>query len=145
MAGTRSKLTVIDIDAPDEDLLKGMIKQYGDTPIILRSGSGNFQLWGRHGGEGRRIRPQADIPVDILGRGDSHANDIPAARSTSACLRAKRPRASGKDAGAIVMNNMPAWKTVQVRPQTIHSPASHCPRSAIRGTGNSIKFRGIGA
>ena len=60
MAGTRSKLTVIDIDAPDEDLLKGMIKQYGDTPIILRSGSGNFQLWDRHGGEGRRIRPQAD-------------------------------------------------------------------------------------
>lgn len=69
MAGNRSKVTVVDMDHPDEHLLKEMLRLFGKTPMIVRSGSGSFQLWYAYGGETRRIRPNADLPVDILGQG----------------------------------------------------------------------------
>lgn len=67
--GERTKLTVLDVDAPDESLLRKAISQFGETPFIVRTGSGHFQAWYRHNGEARSIRPFPDLPVDVLGRG----------------------------------------------------------------------------
>lgn len=69
MAGGRTKITVVDIDSNDEDLLRDTLKRHGQTPIIVRSGSGNFQAWYRFNGEGRAVRPDPSIPVDLLGGG----------------------------------------------------------------------------
>lgn len=70
MAGRRSGVTVIDIDSPDdEDLLREVLRRYGDTPLISRTGSGGFHCYYRHGDEGRRVRPDPDTPVDHLGGG----------------------------------------------------------------------------
>ncbi len=67
--GKRTNLTVLDIDTPDETLLRASISQYGDTPFLVRTASGNFQAWYRHNGETRSIRPFSDLPVDVLGAG----------------------------------------------------------------------------
>lgn len=69
MAGGRTKITVLDIDSPDEDLLRDMMKRHGQTPIIVRSGSGNFHAWYRFNDEARKVRPDPSIPVDLLGSG----------------------------------------------------------------------------
>lgn len=67
--GLTSKITVLDIDSNDERVLSDALSRHGPTPVIVRSGSGNYQAWYRHAGERRRIRPRRDIPVDILGKG----------------------------------------------------------------------------
>lgn len=67
--GKRTNLTVLDVDATDENVLHEVMSQYGDTPFIVRTGSGHFQAWYRHNGEPRSIRPIPDLPVDILGGG----------------------------------------------------------------------------
>jgi hypothetical protein len=67
--GWRTAITVLDIDSPDEQQLKAAIAKFGDTPFLVRSGRGHFQAWYRHNGEGRRIRPIPDLPIDILGKG----------------------------------------------------------------------------
>ena len=41
----------------------------GKSPFVVRSGSGKFQAWYRHAGESRRIRPNPNEPIDILGGG----------------------------------------------------------------------------
>lgn len=69
LACKRSGITVLDVDAPDERLLADGLAQFGPTPFIVRSGSGNFQAWYRHSGEGRRVRPDPRRPIDILGDG----------------------------------------------------------------------------
>lgn len=69
MAGRQSGITVLDIDSPDEDLLRDMMKRLGQTAIILQSGSGNFHAWYRFNGESRKVRPDPSIPVDLLGGG----------------------------------------------------------------------------
>lgn len=69
MAGKRTKITVLDIDSPDEDLLRDMMKRHGQTPIIVQSGSGHFHAWYRFNGEKRKVRPDTSIPVDLLGDG----------------------------------------------------------------------------
>ncbi|MDP5306384.1 bifunctional DNA primase/polymerase [Paracoccus spongiarum] len=68
-ACSRNKITVLDVDAPDERLLADALDRHGPTPLIIRSGSGNFQAWYCHGGERRRVRPEPDKPIDILGDG----------------------------------------------------------------------------
>lgn len=65
----RAGLTILDVDTPDERVLADALVEYGDTPVIVRSGSGNFQAWFRHNGEGRKIRPDKSKPIDILGGG----------------------------------------------------------------------------
>jgi len=65
----RSRITVLDIDAPDEKLLADALDTHGSTPIVVRSGSGNYQAWYRHNGESRKVRPIPDKPIDILGDG----------------------------------------------------------------------------
>jgi hypothetical protein len=67
--GSRSNLTILDIDTSNERVLADAVAQYGSTPIIVRSGSGNYQAWYRWDGEKRRIRPVADKPIDVLGGG----------------------------------------------------------------------------
>lgn len=64
----RNRITVLDVDSPDERLLADALDEFGPTPIIVRSGSGNFQAWYRHNGERRRVRPD-HRPIDILGDG----------------------------------------------------------------------------
>jgi hypothetical protein len=68
LACRRNRITVLDVDAPDERLLADAMSEYGETPFVVRSGSGNFQAWYRHDGESRRVRPD-HRPIDILGDG----------------------------------------------------------------------------
>lgn len=67
--GSRSRVTVLDVDSADERVLADALGRHGETPVIVRSGSGNFQGWFRHNGEGRKIRPFAKEPIDVLGGG----------------------------------------------------------------------------
>lgn len=64
-----SGITVLDIDDRNERVLSDALSEFGPTPIIVRSGSGNFQAWYRHNGEGRQVRPDPTRPIDILGHG----------------------------------------------------------------------------
>jgi hypothetical protein len=67
LAGPKSGLTVIDVDTKDEDAWRDAIKRFGETRIMVRTGSGNLQLWYRHNAEPRKIRMEGCI--DILGGG----------------------------------------------------------------------------
>jgi hypothetical protein len=69
LACFRNKITVLDVDTPDERVLADALSRHGHTPFIVRSGSGNWQAWYRNSGEGRRIRPDPSKPIDILGHG----------------------------------------------------------------------------
>jgi hypothetical protein len=72
MAGSRNKLTVIDIDArgtEGERLLADVQRDVGEARFIVRTGSGGFHAYYRHGGEGRKIRLDPRRPIDLLGGG----------------------------------------------------------------------------
>jgi hypothetical protein len=70
MAGRRTGLTILDVDTTDERILADALDKHGQTPVIVRSGSGHHQAWFRHNGEGRHIRAFGpDTPIDILGGG----------------------------------------------------------------------------
>jgi hypothetical protein len=66
---SHSKITVLDVDTPDERVLADAMIRHGYSPFIVRSGSSHWQAWYRNSGEGRRIRPNKSVPVDILGAG----------------------------------------------------------------------------
>ena len=67
--GKRSRITLVDIDSPDERVVEDAIKIFGKSPALWRTGSGNFAMPFRWNGERRRIRPISDMPIDILGAG----------------------------------------------------------------------------
>jgi Bifunctional DNA primase/polymerase, N-terminal/Primase C terminal 1 (PriCT-1) len=67
--GGRSKITVLDVDTPNERVLADVLDRHGRTPIIVRSGSGNYQCWYRWNRERRQIRPFGEKPIDVLGGG----------------------------------------------------------------------------
>ncbi|MEH6715963.1 bifunctional DNA primase/polymerase [Parasphingorhabdus flavimaris] len=67
--GKRNGLTVLDIDAPDEKLLADSLDRFGPSPVIIKTASGKFHVWYKHNGEGRKIRPEKHIPIDVLGGG----------------------------------------------------------------------------
>jgi len=69
MAGPRSNIMIIDIDAADDDLLRDTLKRHGDTPAIVRTGSGGFHCYYQFNGEGRKVRADPTVPVDYLGGG----------------------------------------------------------------------------
>lgn len=69
LACRRNRITVLDVDTPDENVLADGLARFGPTPFIVRSGSGNYQAWYRHGGESRKVRPDPEKPIDILGDG----------------------------------------------------------------------------
>ena len=77
-----NRITVLDVDAPDERLLADALSEFGPTPFLVRSGSGNFQAWYRHNGERRRVRPDPSRPIDILGDGFVVAPPSKAARGS---------------------------------------------------------------
>src|SRR5215216_5136377 len=68
--GRSNRITVLDVDTPDERVLSDALAKHGASPLIVRSGSGNWQAWYRHGGEGRHVRPWGgEPPIDVLGGG----------------------------------------------------------------------------
>jgi len=67
--GKHSRLTILDVDTGNERVLADALARHGSTPIIVRSGSGNYQAWYRWDGEERLIRPDPEKPIDILGSG----------------------------------------------------------------------------
>jgi hypothetical protein len=67
--GPRTKIAVLDCDTTDERILSDALTRHGKTPLVVRSGSGHFQAWYQHNGEGRHIRPNPRLPIDILGGG----------------------------------------------------------------------------
>lgn len=69
IACKRNRLTILDVDTTDERELADGLARHGQTPFIVRSGSGHFQAWYRNNGESRHIRPDPSKPVDILGNG----------------------------------------------------------------------------
>jgi hypothetical protein len=68
VAGRRNRITVADIDSPDDRLVDEIQGRFGVTPFQVRTPSGGRHLYYRHAGETRRIRPLPD--VDILGAGN---------------------------------------------------------------------------
>lgn len=68
VAGVRNRVTVVDIDSPDDHLVEEIQGQYGATPLQVVTPSGGRHLYYRHGGEARRIRPLPN--VDVLGAGN---------------------------------------------------------------------------
>ena len=67
--GKRSRITLVDIDSRDEQVVSEAIKLFGKSPIIWRTGSGNHAMPFRYNGEKRRIRPVRGMPIDLLGGG----------------------------------------------------------------------------
>jgi hypothetical protein len=54
--GRSNRITVLDVDTSDERVLSDALAKHGASPLIVRSGSGNWQAWYRHGGESRHVR-----------------------------------------------------------------------------------------
>jgi hypothetical protein len=72
MAGARNRFTIIDIDErgePGERLLADIQRQFGQSKVVVRTGSGGFHCYYRHRGEGRKIRPDPRKPIDLIGGG----------------------------------------------------------------------------
>ena len=54
--GRRNGITVLDIDTTDERVLSDALNQHGQTPIVVRTGSGKFHALYRFNNEKRVIR-----------------------------------------------------------------------------------------
>lgn len=67
--GRKNGLVIVDIDTVDSDVLDFAIERFGETPVIVTTGSGKHHLYYRSSGERRAIRPFDDLPIDILGNG----------------------------------------------------------------------------
>jgi hypothetical protein len=72
MAGARNRFTIVDIDdrgAAGERLLADVQRQFGDSKVVVRTGSGGFHAYYRHAGEARKIRPDPRKAIDLIGGG----------------------------------------------------------------------------
>lgn len=72
MAGARSKITVIDIDARGAEadrLLSDAMRRYGQASLVTRTGRDGRHAYYRNTGEPRKIRPDPTTPIDLLGGG----------------------------------------------------------------------------
>jgi hypothetical protein len=69
IAGRRSRITVLDIDTPDENVLADALVRHGESNLVIQTGSGKWHAYYRWGGELRLIRPDSEIPIDIIGGG----------------------------------------------------------------------------
>ena len=67
--GRRNGITVLDVDTPDEKVLADAMNRHGQTPVVVRTGSGKFHALYRFNNERRAIRPWDDKPIDLLGAG----------------------------------------------------------------------------
>jgi hypothetical protein len=70
MCGARNKVTVLDADSTDENVLADALSRHGATPLVVRTASGKWHAYYKHNGERRRIRAWGeDCPIDLLGGG----------------------------------------------------------------------------
>jgi Bifunctional DNA primase/polymerase, N-terminal/Primase C terminal 1 (PriCT-1) len=69
MAGPHSRITVMDVDSSDERQVTAAMTRHGQTPVIVRSGSGHYHCYFRWNGERRLVRPFENTPIDVLGDG----------------------------------------------------------------------------
>ena len=69
VAGSRSRITIVDVDSRDDRELSRALDRHGQTPLIARTPSGGWHLYYRWNGEKRRIRPWKDVQADLLGGG----------------------------------------------------------------------------
>jgi hypothetical protein len=72
IAGKRNRFTIVDIDErgpAGERLLADVQRQFGDSRVVVRTGSGGFHCYYLHNGEGRKIRPDPRKPIDLIGGG----------------------------------------------------------------------------
>lgn len=67
IAGAVSGLTILDIDDP-EISLHDAFKEFGETPVVVRTPSGGFHLYYQYGGENKQIR-YGGRKIDIIGEG----------------------------------------------------------------------------
>jgi Bifunctional DNA primase/polymerase, N-terminal len=67
VTGRRAKVTVLDIDTTDEEVSEDAIGRHGQPGIVVRTASGKWHHLYGYNGEGRRIRPWPDLPIDVLG------------------------------------------------------------------------------
>jgi hypothetical protein len=67
--GGRNGITVLDVDTPDESVLADAMNRHGQTPVVVRTGSGKFHALYRFNNERRAIRAWDDLPIDLLGAG----------------------------------------------------------------------------
>src|SRR5262249_35984963 len=70
--GELSGLFVVDLDSTEPAIVREGFRLFGETPIIIQSGSGKFQAWYKWTPQcpPRRIRPLGnDLPIDLLGKG----------------------------------------------------------------------------
>jgi len=67
--GKRNGITVLDVDTTDERVLSDAMYRHGQTPIVVRTGSGKFHALYRHNNERRSIRAWDGHPIDLLGAG----------------------------------------------------------------------------
>jgi hypothetical protein len=87
--GPRSRITLLDIDSNDEGKIADAVKIFGQSPALWQTGSGNYAMPFRYNGEGRRIRPIADLPIDVLGAGFAVAPPSAGARNRYRFLEGK--------------------------------------------------------
>ena len=67
VTGRRANITVLDIDTIDERVSEDAIARHGQPGIIVRTASGKRHHLHGYNGERRRIRPWAELPIDVLG------------------------------------------------------------------------------
>ncbi len=67
--GRRNGITVLDVDTTDERVLADAVSRHGQTPIVVRTGSGKFHALYRHNNERRCVRAWEGLPIDLLGAG----------------------------------------------------------------------------
>ncbi len=69
MCGSHNRLTVVDIDSPADSELQHALAAYGDSPIIVSTPSGGRHVYYAHNDEPRKVRPDEQHPIDMLGGG----------------------------------------------------------------------------
>jgi hypothetical protein len=69
MTNARTRISVLDVDIADEQVLADAMSRHGSTPLVARTASGKFHAHYRHSGEHRKIRPFKGLPIDLLGNG----------------------------------------------------------------------------
>ena len=142
LACRRNRITVLDVDTNDERVLVEGLDRHGPTPFIVRSGSGNFQAWYRHNGERRKVRPDAEKPIDILGDGYVVCPPSVAAKGSYQIIQGSledlarlpkmRPQTEQQTAAVGNDNNVAAQPRVEKRNDLLWR---HCMRAARQRVG----------
>ncbi len=120
--GAHNGITILDIDLPDEQLLRQALERHGDTPLIERTASGKYHGWYRHNGEPRSIKRLwgKDVPIDLLGDGLSIA--APTLRSDGTAYHFFR--GSLDDVPNLpIMGGLEENKKTQTKPETLRASA----------------------